>query len=136
MHTLLMKPWFVLLARIVLTFVFWSAGLFGIFDFAGRVAEMQAYSLPLPELTAVVVTVLQLGGSLAIILNRFAWLGAGSLSVFLLLTVPIAHAFWNMPEPQSTFEFFVVLEHVSLIGGLMIAACLGAMSTSSSAEAK
>lgn len=61
-------------------------------------------------------------GSLAIILNRFAWLGAGSLSVFLVLTIPVAHAFWNMQEPQRTFEFFVVLEHVLLI----VAACLGA----------
>jgi transmembrane protein len=30
-----------------------------------------------------------------------------------------------MSEPQRTFEFYVVLEHVSLIGGLMVAAALG-----------
>ncbi|MQY46201.1 hypothetical protein GAO09_09075 [Rhizobiales bacterium RZME27] len=46
----------------------------------------------------------------------------------LQLTVPIAHAFWKMQEPQSTFEFFVVVEHVSLIGGLTIATCLRATS--------
>ncbi len=72
---------------------------------------------------------LQMGGSAAIILNRLAWLGAAALSVFLILTIPIAHAFWSMPEPQSRFEFLVVLEHISLIGGLMVAASLGSRGT-------
>ncbi len=49
MAGLLSKPWFVLVARIVLTFVFWSAGLFGIFNFGGKVLEMQAFGLPLPK---------------------------------------------------------------------------------------
>ncbi|WP_245506146.1 hypothetical protein [Rhizobium leguminosarum] len=57
-----------------------------------------------------------------IITDRLAWLGAGALGIFLAMTVPVAHPFWTMAEPQRTLEFYVVMEHISLIGGLMIAA--------------
>lgn len=123
-ESLLQTRWFVLAARVILTFVFWSAGLAGIFDFPTKVAEMRSVGLPAPELFAVVVTIVQLGGSILIIANKYAWLGAGALGVFLALTIPFAHAFWTMSEPQRTFEFYVVLEHISIIGGLMVAAAL------------
>lgn len=123
-ETLLRTRWFALAARIILTFVFWSAGLAGILDFPMKVAEMRSVGLPMPELFAMAVTIVQLGGSILIIANRYAWLGAGALGVFLALTIPIAHPFWSMPEPQRTFEFYVVLEHISIIGGLMVAAAL------------
>jgi transmembrane protein len=120
----LASRWFALFARIVLTFVFWSAGLAGLFDFSGKVAEMEAVGLQPAALFAFLVTAVLLGASALIIFNRAAWLGAGALGVFLALTIPIAHAFWQMPEPQRTQEFYIVIEHISLIGGLMVAAVL------------
>jgi transmembrane protein len=122
---LLNSNWFPVLARVVLTFVFWSAGLAGIFDFSAKVQEMRSVALAPAEVYAVAVTLVQLGGSCLIIFKRMAWLGAGAIGVFLALTIPIAHPFWNMTEPMRTFEFYVVMEHISLIGGLMVAAALG-----------
>jgi len=52
-----------------------------------------------------------------------------ALVLFLALAIPIAHPFWQMSEPNRTFEFYVVLEHISLIGGLMIAAALSGRKT-------
>lgn len=127
---LVRSRWFALAGRILLTFVFWSAGVAGVLDFPAKVAEMRGAGLTPPDAFAVAVTIVQLGGSMLIIANRYAWLGAGALGVFLALTIPIAHAFWTMPEPQRTFEFYVVLEHISLIGGLMVAAALGSRSAS------
>lgn len=126
LDSLLLSDAFVLIARVVLTFVFWSAGLMGIFAFKAKIAEIRAVGLPQPELFAVAVTIVQLGGSGLIIANIMPWLGAGALAGFLLLTTPIAHPFWKLPEPQRTFKFFLALEHLSLIGGLMVAAALGA----------
>lgn len=121
--------WFALIARIVLTSVFWMAGLFGVFDFGGKVAEMRGVGLRSPELFAVAVTIVQLGGSALVIANRLAWLGAGALGIFLLLTIPIAHPFWTMPEPRRTFVFYVVLDHIALVGGFMVVTALGARDT-------
>ncbi|KXU30491.1 DoxX family protein [Sphingobium sp. 22B] len=123
--TLLESRWFLLVARLLLTFVFWTGGLAGIFDFSGRVAEMRHAGLAPAELYVVAVTIVELGGTALIVTNRWSWLGAGALGVFLALTIPVGHPFWAMEEPQRTASFFVFLEHVSVIGGLMLAASLG-----------
>jgi transmembrane protein len=123
---ILESRWFVLVARLTLAFVFWSGGLAGILEFGSRVAEMRAAGLPSPELVTVAVVATELVGTALLLINRWSWLGAGMLSVFLALTIPVAHPFWARPQgPVRTEEFFLMLEHISVIGGLMMAAILG-----------
>lgn len=132
--SLLESRWFVLVARLLLTFVFWTGGLAGIFDFAGRTAEMRHAGLEPAELFTVLVTIVELGGTVLVVTNRWSWLGAGALGVFLVLTIPIGHAFWTLPEPRATASLFTVLEHISVIGGLMLAASLGHKTAGKKAE--
>jgi transmembrane protein len=117
-------PWFPLIARIVLTFPFWGSGISKTVDFPGAVAEMAQYGLKPPTLIAILVIFTQLGGSLLVIANRRTWSGAGALAIFTLLTIPIAHDFWNLKGDEGKFEFYVAVEHVALVGGLMLAAIL------------
>lgn len=121
---LLDSPAFLLFARIVLTSMFWGSGLSKLFAFQAGVGEMEHFGLNPGWLFNILTLVVQLGGSLLIIVNRAAWLGCGALAVFTLLTIPLAHAFWNMPQPMATMEMYVVIEHVSVIGALMVAAVL------------
>jgi transmembrane protein len=114
--------WFGYLARTVLTLMFWGSGLSKLIDFPAGVAEMTHFGLEPAAAYNVAVIVTQLGGSALIILNRYAWLGAGVLAVFTLLTIPIAHNFWAMEEPMKTLEFYVVVEHISIVGALMLVA--------------
>jgi transmembrane protein len=44
------------------------------------------------------------------------------LAVFTVLTIPIAHHFWTMEEPFRTLEFFFVMEHITVVGALMVVA--------------
>lgn len=114
--------WFGYLARTVLTFMFWGSGLSKLLDFQAGMAEMSHFGLEPAALFNTAVIITQLGGSILIILNRYAWLGAGALAVFTLLTIPIAHSFWAMQEPMTTLEFYVVVEHISIVGALMLVA--------------
>ncbi|MCY1664130.1 DoxX family protein [Rhizobium sp. SL86] len=114
--------WFGYLARTVLTFMFWGSGLSKLLDFPGGVAEMAHFGLEPAVAFNIAVIITQLGGSALIILNRHAWLGAGALAVFTLLTIPIAHNFWALEEPMRTFEFHVAGEHLSIVGALMLVA--------------
>lgn len=134
MTRILSAPWFGVVARLVLTFVFWSAGIAGIVDFASFKAQMATVGLDPPGAFAVATIVVLLTGSALIVLDRLAWLGAGILAVFLLLSIPVAHAFWTMPEPRRTGEFRIVMEHISLIGGLILAAILSVRRLSSDAR--
>jgi len=121
---LLDQTWFLVLARIVLTFAFWGSGLSKLINFQEGVAEMAMFNLPNPVLMNILTIITQLGGSLLIILNRWTWLGAGALAVFTVLTIPLVHRFWALQPPASIHAFHTATEHLSVIGGLMLAAIL------------
>jgi len=121
---LLDRGWFAVLARVVLTFMFWGSGLAKLIDFQGGVAEMAMFNLPYPVAMNALTIVTQIGGSLLIIFNRWTWLGAGSLAVFTALTIPLVHHFWSLPEPRATIAFHTATEHVTVIGALMIVSIL------------
>ncbi len=122
----LTHPHFAIAAKVVLTSLFWIAGLFGVFKFDVIVQEMVDVKLPAPRLFAVATIACQLIGS-ALIITNFAglgWLGAGALAVFTLLTIPYGHAFWQFEGPKRMHEFQIALEHITVVGGLAIAAIL------------
>lgn len=110
------------LARTVLTSMFWLSGIAKIADFNAGAAEMAHFGLEPAMLFNIATAVTQLVGSALIIANRWTWLGAGMLAVFTALTIPIAHNFWAMQEPIRTIEFYVVMEHITVIGALMVVA--------------
>lgn len=112
--------------RVILTSLFWMAGIFGVFNFNVIVQEMTQVQLKAPEVFAVATIATQLIGSALLIsnFNGLGWLGAGALTVFTLLTIPLGHAFWTFEEPKRTEEFHIALEHMSLVGGLLIAGLL------------
>jgi transmembrane protein len=114
--------WFGYLARIALTFGFWGSGLSKLIDFQGGVAEMTHFGLEPAIAFNIATIVTQLGGSALVISNRWTWLGAGALGVFTALTIPLVHHFWTMEEPFRTIEFYVAMEHITVIGGLMVVA--------------
>lgn len=114
----------VIMLKVVLTALFWSAGIFGVFNFGEVVKEVVAVGLPAPRLLAVATIVIQLGGSLLIITNaaNLGWMGAVVLAAFTLATIPLGHAFWTFSEPQRTAELHIALEHITVVGGLLISA--------------
>ncbi|MCY1234836.1 hypothetical protein D3C87_830840 [compost metagenome] len=125
---LLRSRWLFHAGAAALTYIFWWSGLTKILDFAGAQAEMAHFGLTPTALFAVMTIVLQLGGSLLIVLGtRWAWLGAGALAAFTLGTIPLAHRFWTMDGTVAFLEKALVQEHVSVVGGLMLAAMLAAL---------
>ena len=116
------STWFGYLARTVLTFMFWASGLSKLIDFNAGVAEMAHFGLEPAVAFNIATIITQLCGSILIILNRWTWLGAGALAVFTALTIPLVHHFWTMEEPFKTIEFYVVMEHITVIGALMVVA--------------
>jgi len=123
-HALLARPWAGVLARTLLTFPFWLSGFVKAADFAGARAEMAHFGLEPAAAYAVATIFVQLVGSALVITGRAAWLGAGALIVFTVLTIPIAHHFWKLSGEQAMMEMFFAIEHVGIIGGLLLAAIL------------
>jgi transmembrane protein len=122
---LLDAPGVALIARILLTSPFWISGVLKLFDFPSAVGEAGHFGLRPAALLAAIVILLQIAGSLAVILNRWTWLGAGALGVFTALANLIGHAFWTLPDPMARFhDMNAFTANLGLIGGLMLAAVL------------
>lgn len=112
------------IARLLLVFMFLGSGIDKVLNFAGAQAEMAFFGLNPPWLFAVLTIVTQLVGSALILLNRATWLAAGALAIFTALTIPIAHHFWTMEGQMAQIEFYFVVEHLAVIGGMMLVAIL------------
>ncbi|MBV6307214.1 DoxX family protein [Candidimonas humi] len=112
----------------MLTFIYWASGFTKLFGFTQAQAEMAQFGLRPPAAYAALVIIVQLGGSALVIFGRrLAWLGAGMLVVFTLLTIPIAHQFWKLDGLASFLDMMLVFEHFTVIGGLILAAVLAEM---------
>lgn len=113
------------LAAALLTLPYWTSGVAKLFDLGGALGEARHFGLEPAALVVLATIAVQIGGSLLVILGRQAWLGAGALGVFTAVATLIAHPFWQIADPMARFhERNTFLEHVGLIGGLMLAAIL------------
>ncbi|MCB4768315.1 DoxX family protein [Ancylobacter sp. Lp-2] len=122
---ILRSPATFLFARVLLVVPFLGSGISKLVDFPGAVAEMAHFGLSPPAFYAVATIITQLVGSALILLNRAAWLGAGACAIFTALTIPIAHHFWTMQGEIAQLEFFFAVEHMAVIGGMILVAILG-----------
>lgn len=112
-------------AALGVTYMFWRSGLAKLADFRATLGEMEHFGLQPAWLFAVGTIVVQLAGSALVIFGgRYAWLGAAPLALLTLATIPIAHDFWNMPDELAFGERLIAQEHISVVGGLVVAALL------------
>lgn len=123
MNRLLASTVFYYFAQVLVTFMFWGAGLDKLINYQNALGEMTHFGLtPAPFFAIGSAVILLLGSLIQIFGKRYAWLGAGMLILFTAATIPIAHHFWTMTGEQKISEMHVVLEHITVIGGLVIAA--------------
>lgn len=111
-----------LLARVALTLPYWWSGIDKLVHPHSALAEIRSLGLPGSWMLFVLLLLVQLGGSCAIIVNRYAWLGAGALAVFTAVVTCLAHAFWKLDGAARFAEMNVFMEHIALIAGMAFAA--------------
>jgi uncharacterized membrane protein YphA (DoxX/SURF4 family) len=123
--TLLRSAAFGVAARAILTLPYWWSGIAKLADLNGALAEAAHFGLKPAWLVVAATVLVQLGGSTLLILGRVGWLAAGAIGVFTALATLIAHPYWTVADPMERFHAMnTFLEHVGLVGGLMLAAIL------------
>ena len=123
--SLLRSSAFGLFARAVLTLPYWWSGIAKLTDLNGALAEAAHFGLKPAWLVVAATVLVQLGGSIALILGKAGWLAAGALGVFTAFATLVAHPYWTVADPVERFHALnTFLEHIGLIGGFMLAAIL------------
>jgi uncharacterized membrane protein YphA (DoxX/SURF4 family) len=80
--------------------------------------------MPAPALMALLSIVVELVGSVLVLIARWTWLGAGKLGVFTAIGAVTAHAFWKVSGPARKEAIAVFLMHFGLIAALTLDALL------------
>jgi uncharacterized membrane protein YphA (DoxX/SURF4 family) len=107
-------------ARMALVSAYILGGSTKLLDFAGAMAEQEHFGLHPGWLWAAAAIVIELGGSLLVVVNRFVWLGAGGLGVLTFVAMLTANAFWTMGGHEKFMATNAFFEHLGLIAGLVV----------------
>jgi uncharacterized membrane protein YphA (DoxX/SURF4 family) len=59
-------------------------------------------------------------GGLGIVLGAFPAIAAGAVAVFLIVTTPMMHNFWAVPEDQQQAEMTNFIKNVELLGAALV----------------
>lgn len=123
---LLQHPVFPLLARLLIVALFLPAGLNKITGFEGTVGYIGSVGLPLPTLGAIAAIVVEVGGSLALLVGLGTRWAALALAVFTLAASVFFHNYWAMPADQQFVQQLLFFKNVGVVGGLIALAVAGA----------
>jgi putative oxidoreductase len=109
-----------LIARVCLAAVFLYSGFDKLWHWQSSVEEVKGDGLPWPAAFAGATVFTQLVGGCLVATGFFAWLGALLLAGFTVAATLVGHRFWLRRGSEFAHELTTSLEHVAIVGGLVL----------------
>jgi transmembrane protein len=109
-----------LFARVCLASPYFVAGVFKLLDWQAGVTEMANAGLGPAWLFNLASLVVELGGSMLIVFNRMAWLGAGALGIFTFVATFLSHRFWMLEGAARLSQLNTFLEHAAICAAFIL----------------
>lgn len=119
-------PTAAVVGRLLLALMFVLAGLDKFGNLAGTAGYIASKGLPLPQLLAFATAALEVAGGLLLIVGFQARQSALALAGFTLLATLLFHDFWSLPADQQMMQQLMFMKNISIVGGLLMVAALGA----------
>ena len=120
----------VLVARVLLALMFLFAGIEKFTGLDGTAGYIASAGLPMPKLLALGAGVVEVLGSLLLIVGWQARWAALALAGFTLLASFFFHNFWALPQDQQMTQMLFFFKNIAAIGGLLMVYAFGAGSFS------
>jgi len=112
--------------RTLLALIFITSGFSKLTGIDAAAAYIASAGLPAPVLLAVVSGALELLAGVALAIGFKARGAASLLAVFTAVATVVFHAYWSAPADQQFVQQLMFMKNVSIIGGLLTVAALGA----------
>jgi uncharacterized membrane protein YphA (DoxX/SURF4 family) len=109
-----------LIARLCLAAVFLYSGVDKLWHWRSSVEEVKGDGLPWPAVFAGATVFTQLVGGSLVAIGLLAWLGALLLAGFTVAATLLGHRFWLRHGAEFRHELTTSLEHVAIVGGLLL----------------
>ena len=109
-----------LIARLCLAAVFLYSGVDKLWHWRESIEEVRSDGLPWPAAFAGATVFTQLVAGCLVATGFFAWLGALLLAGFTVAATLLGHRFWLRRGTEFRHELTTSLEHVAIVGGLLL----------------
>ena len=109
-----------LIARLCLAAVFLYSGVDKLWHWRSSIEEVKSDGLPWPAAFAGATVFTQLVGGCLVATGFLAWLGALLLAGFTIAATLLGHRFWLRRGTEFRHELTTSLEHVAIVGGLLL----------------
>jgi uncharacterized membrane protein YphA (DoxX/SURF4 family) len=109
-----------LIARLCLAAVFLYSWVDKLWHWRSSIEEVKSDGLPWPAAFAGATVFTQLVGGFLVATGFFAWLGALLLAGFTIAATLLGHRFWLRRGTEFRHELTTSLEHVAIVGGLLL----------------
>ncbi|HXO89912.1 MAG TPA: DoxX family protein [Stellaceae bacterium] len=113
-----------LIARLCLAAVFLYSGVDKLTHWRASIEEVRGDGLPWPAAFAGATVFTQLVGGCLVATGLLAWLGALLLAGFTVAATLLGHRFWLRRGAKFRHELTTSLEHVAIVGGLLLLSVL------------
>jgi uncharacterized membrane protein YphA (DoxX/SURF4 family) len=113
-----------LIARLCLAAVFLYSGVDKLWHWRSSVEEVKGDGLPWPAAFAGATVATQLAGGCLVATGFFAWLGTLLLAGFTVAATVVGHRFWLRRGAEYRRELTTSLEHLAIVGGLLLLSVL------------
>ena len=114
-----------LAARVLMALLFLPEGIDKIREFSGTAGYIAAAGLPLPELGVALAIVVEVGGSLALLVGFHARWVALAMAMFAVATGFFFHKFWAVPTDQAMLQHIMFFKNMAIAGGLLMMVAFG-----------
>jgi len=115
-----------LVGRLLIAAMFLPAGLAKMNAFEGTAGYFASLGLPMPTVALVIAIVVEVLGSIALIVGYQTRAVALVMAIFTLAASFAGHAFWNSPADQMRVMQLMFFKNIAVIGGFLILASAGA----------
>ena len=114
------------LGRVLLALIFLMSGINKLFNWDGTAGYMASQGMPMVTLFLIGAVVLEIVGSLSVIVGYKARWGALALIVFTLPATFIFHAYWAVDPAQMQIQQIMFMKNLAMVGGLLLIMANGA----------
>jgi putative oxidoreductase len=106
--------------RVLLVLIFLISGARKAMDVVGTAGVIASKGLPYPEIVAALTILLEIGGALLVIFNRFAAPAALALAAFSVAAGVLFHNFWAFEDPaQYRNQFNHFMKNIAIAGAFL-----------------
>ena len=108
-----------MLARFCMALIFIVAGVRKVMGYEGTVKYFGGIGLPMPEIVAPLVMLIEIGGGLLLLFGFRTEIVAWILALFTAGTAVIAHQFWAVDAAQFGNQLNNFLKNLAMVGGFL-----------------